>query len=303
MKKYMCFFLVMVFFCWFVISSIFSVAYAQEKLETRKNDSSIRLLKKQYQDAIRLFKQKKYIQAKQRFLKIFSENPEYKRTRWFISKADKIIEKQEKKEHKKKNLERRRKYYYQAERNYREILSCYKAKRYTFTKERIAYLESFIKDDIFDEKYRKKINHRLALIEKRIFLVQKKEHGLEGEKNIVVIQKPPQQAIMVQEQGDQDILKEQQKIKKDLMKQCLELYIEAEQLYHSRLFSEAQEIFQQVEEILPDFRFTRNYLNIIKKLEIKQKQRKLTLREYGQTQKREDIIRHALDDIEKLSHK
>jgi len=258
-----------------------------KRLEIERGYSSEEV-ERVYQQAVSLFKKKKWLDAKGEFDRVDDMYPDHKATRSYLMVIDQeiakeqeqliveklkeeAIERRKEKEQWRKNLERKEQerqegLKLQAELAYKNAMKLYKVRQYERAKEKFKEVEWVLPNF-------KKTVYYLSRIDRDIR--EDKQRRKKENKKILQRQIKEEQTgrMSQQERIEKQRQKEQREKQKRLGEETAFVYKAAVSLYKNKFYSDAQLKFFEVDNMIPDYKATSKYL---KKIESKlQKQEKI----------------------------
>ena len=158
-----------------LIGWLFTPAFSQDISSPAEHRIPADELQTLYRDAVRLYKQRHYEEAKTKFNEILRWRMDYKATKKLLKKIDVLQERRRQKEaHREDVLARKRRAYEKKERlketrvAYRAAVAAFKAKRYTFARDQLAHLKSLLHTDLLTDSIRIRMSDKAAGLEQRM---------------------------------------------------------------------------------------------------------------------------------------
>ncbi len=248
-----------------------------------------------YQEAVALYKEKKYKAAKDQFEHVDELVPDYKAVRSYLHILDQDIIQQEalnikqqkveierqnkeaeiararekevwRQEIDRKEKERKVQVNGQADKVYNEAVALYKDRKFAAAKEKFQEVEWVVPDYKAERNYLKNIDKDIAEEEKR--MAAQKEKDLEKQKWEEEVARKKEET----QSKELDAQKEKEH-RKQLEEEAQFVYQAALTLFDKRLLDEALEKFNDIEKTAPGFKSTRVYIAKIAQLKEKEKRR------------------------------
>ncbi len=252
------------------------------KQEQQEIHSKVEDAETAYREAVALYREKKYKEAKDHFDHVEELVPDYKAVSSYLRIIDQDIihdealnakkqkgeiERQNmeaeaarsrekdvwRKEIERKEKERKDQVGKQAEENYTEAVNLYKTKKFTAAKAKFQEVEWVVPDFKATQNYLKNIDKDIAEEEKRVNIEKQKQLEKQQWEEEVARKKEETQRRAMEEQKEKEHHQQ-------LEEQAQFVYQAALVLYDKRLWEEALEKFNDIEKTLPGYKSTRVYI-------------------------------------------